>query len=77
MWSDQQILNIQEMRLLAESRHFLDKMLKQLSICTNEIQISFRKYFQGYDICGCTGSWGTLAWGEGQLGEVPLGGSAT
>ena len=25
----------------------------------------------------CTGSWGILAWGEGQLREVPLGGSAT
>ena len=23
---------------------------------------------------GCTGSWGILAWGEGNLGEVPLGG---
>ena len=23
---------------------------------------------------GCTGSWGILAWGEGQLGEVPVGG---
>ena len=27
--------------------------------------------------CGCTGSWGILAWGEGQLGEVPVGGSAS
>ena len=26
---------------------------------------------------GCTGSWGILAWGEGQLGEVPVGGSVT
>ena len=25
----------------------------------------------------CTGSWGILAWGDGQLGEVPVGGSAS
>ena len=26
---------------------------------------------------GCTGSWGILALGEGQLGEVPVGGNAS
>ena len=26
---------------------------------------------------GCTGSWGILALGEGQLGEVPVGGRAS
>ena len=25
----------------------------------------------------CTGSWGILAWGEGQLGEVPVGRSVS
>ena len=25
----------------------------------------------------CTGSWGILAWGKGQLEEVPVGGSAS
>ena len=26
---------------------------------------------------GCTGNWGILAWGEGQLEEVPIGVSAS
>ena len=32
--------------------------------------------FLGHD-GRCTGSWGILAWGKGQLGEVPVGGSAS
>ena len=32
---------------------------------------------QNAEILRCTGSWGILAWGEGQFGEVPVGGGAS
>ena len=55
----------------------MEKIIKKQYLVVKKLFLKTDLEFFTHQIFWCTGSWGILAWGEGQLGEVPVGGSAS